>query len=207
MADNQAWAKQAQDGWLEMLARVNHDVAESINQLLNTEKAFKEQMKLRSSVKYWLAKAREHQTRAHAQKGYIAAYAAIAAIVSYIYAPTFFGFAKATAIELGERSATPLLILSGASIVAVSIVLWGARMLVRVYLDERHRALDAAERAVMAETYCALTNEDLVSEAERILVLSSLFRPSGESNSKDEGPDTLQHAILAKLLDGKPVRP
>lgn len=55
----------------------------------------------------------------------------------------------------------------------------------------------------MAETYSALTSEGLISEAERILVLSTMFRPAGEGSNREEGPETLQHAILAKLLDVK----
>ncbi|MCZ7595516.1 MAG: DUF6161 domain-containing protein [Hyphomicrobium sp.] len=204
--DRQAWTEKASAEWKEMLDRVKTEVAASIEGISNTENAFKEQMKLRSSVRYWRDKAKEHRNRAHLQKFYIGAYAVVVAVIAYMVLPGFFAFVKTTAIELGEGSSTPLLILTGAGILAASIALWIARMLVRVYLEERHRALDADERAVMAETYCALTHEALVSETERVLVLSSLFRPSGEGTNKEDGPDTMQHAILAKLLDGKAAK-
>lgn len=202
-SDHDSFLKKLNEEWETKLQRTNDDVAASISQITSTEKAFKEQMKLRSSVQYWLSKSKEHRRRAHAQKVIIAIYAAAIGIIAVYTLPPFFAFVRATALELRESSATPLLLLSGASVLAISVALWAARMLVRVYLDERNRSLDAAERAVMTETYCALTSENLVSESERILVLSSLFRPTSESSHKDEGPDTLQHAILAKLLDSK----
>lgn len=205
-SDHANFVKESNQTWETALNRINSEVAASVDQIIGTEKAFKEQMKLRSSVQYWMSKSREHRRRAHAQKAIIAAYAAIVGIVGVCVIPDFFKFVGATAVELRDSSATPLFLLTGASVLAISVALWVARMLVRVYLDERNRSLDAAERAVMAETYCALTSENLVSESERILVLSSLFRPTGESSHKDDGPDTLQHAILAKLLDTKGAR-
>lgn len=76
--------------------------------------------------------------------------------------------------------------------------------MVKVYFDERYRAQDALERAKMAETYVALTHENLVSPTERAIVLSALFRSTSDSGrSEDSGPEALQQAILARILDGK----
>ncbi len=188
-----------------MLDRVNSEANVAIEQIHNTEKAFKEQMKLRSSVQYWNAQAKKHSDRANWQKAVIIVYGAAIYLVGFYTVPTFLNFAKATATALMGLSSVPLLILAGVGVFTVSVVLWVARILVRVYMEERHRALDAGERAVMAQTYSALTSEGLVSEAERVLVLSTLFRPAGEGAPREEGPETLQHAILAKLLDVRPT--
>ncbi|MBO9557459.1 MAG: hypothetical protein J7515_02600, partial [Caulobacter sp.] len=45
-------------------------------------------------------------------------------------------------------------------------------------------------RAVMVETYLALTQENKIDTSERVLVLGSLFRASSDGLVKDDGaPD------------------
>ncbi|MDQ8698737.1 DUF6161 domain-containing protein [Hyphomicrobium sp. LHD-15] len=203
--DRDGWRSQSEISWSEMLDRVNNEANAAIEQIHNTDKAFKEQMKLRSSVQYWNTQAKKHRDRANWQKAVIILYGSVIYFVGFYTVPAFLNFAKTTATALMGVSSVPLLILAGVGVFVVSVVLWVARILVRVYMEERHRGLDAGERAVMAETYSALTSEGLVSEAERVLVLSTLFRPAGEGSPKEEGPETLQHAILAKLLDVRPT--
>lgn len=207
-ADQVEWRKLAERSLQETLERFNEAANTSIDSIGNTEQAFKEQMKLRASVKYWEAQSDKHVRRGHLQKLIILLYATAVSLLSYWTAIPFFDFMKSAAADLEGKSSTPLLILAGLAVLLVSIALWMARILVRIFMEERHRALDAAERAVMAETYSALTAEGLVAETERVLVLSTMFRPAGESSAKEDGPETLQHAILAKLLDVKaPQRP
>jgi hypothetical protein len=106
---------------------------------------------------------------------------------------------------LEDRAAAPMFLLAGATLLLVSAVLWIAKLLVRVYFDERYRGQDAFERAKMAQTYVALTHENLVSPAERAIVLTSLFRSTNESGRTDDGgPETLHQALLARILDNKP---
>jgi hypothetical protein len=204
-AERLDWAAQTKKTWQEALERINQEAVAALESIKNTEKAFKEQMKLRASVKYWEKESSKHTARGHWQKGFILVYALAVCALAFCSVPPAFEFVKATALALEGKSSTPLLILAGMGIFIVSVALWIARILVRVYVEERHRALDASERAVMAETYQALTNEGTVTESERVLVLSSMFRPAGDSPTKEEGPEMLQHAILAKLLDAKPV--
>ncbi|HRQ25650.1 DUF6161 domain-containing protein [Hyphomicrobium sp.] len=192
-----------EQSWNSMLERVESEAKAAISSIENTEAAFKQQMKLRASVTYWSTQSSTHLKRGHLQKVILLGYGIAIAAAGFWAAPPFFEVVKSTAVDLEGKSTTPLLMLTGVGIFLISIALWGARILVRIYMEERHRAMDAAERAIMAETYSALTDEGLVSDAERVLVLSSMFRPAGESSNRDDGPETLQHAILAKLLDSK----
>ncbi|WOI45625.1 DUF6161 domain-containing protein [Acidovorax sp. BLS4] len=71
----------------------------------------------------------------------------------------------------------------------------------RLYLSAHHLRIDADERAVMVQAYLALTNEGKVTEAERVLVLGPLFRPTVDGIVKDDGaPDLSAASILSKLL-------
>lgn len=200
------WKAQSEKSWEGILERINVDANGALENISNTEKAFKEQMKLRASVKYWSGQSGIHTKRGHWQKLILLGYAIAVCVICQQTLPGAFDFVKTTAIDLEGKSSTPLFILAGSGIFVVSVALWIARILVRVYAEERHRALDASERAVMAETYSALTAEGLVTEAERVLVLSTMFRPAGESPNKEDGPETLQHAILAKLLDSRTLK-
>ena len=69
-------------------------------------------------------------------------------------------------------------------------------------MSERHLEIDAGERVAMIKTYLALTAEDKVSEVERPLVLSPIFRPATDGIVRDDGSTALPiEAIAAKLVE------
>ena len=115
-----------------------------------------------------------------------------------------FGQVVGLARELGDKASAPMLLLAGSTLLFISALVWIARILVRIYFDERQRSLDAFERSTMAETYSALTHEGLVTPTERIVALTALFRPSSDGSGRDDGaPEALHQALLAKLMDQK----
>jgi hypothetical protein len=86
--------------------------------------------------------------------------------------------------------------------ITATIALWAGRVLLRIFLSERHLATDAEERVTMVKTYLALTNEGKIAEADRALVLAPLFRSAADGIVKDDSaPDTSLVAILARGLD------
>ncbi|MEJ6850707.1 DUF6161 domain-containing protein [Sinorhizobium fredii] len=92
------------------------------------------------------------------------------------------------------------LILVTLGVVITTIVFWAGRILTRLFLSEHHLAIDAEERAVMAQTYLALTAEGQAGEKERDIVLTSLFRPTADGIVKDDAaPDLSPAALLARL--------
>lgn len=193
--------------WDVFFEQSSKSFGEEVARFQNTENAYKEQMKLRSSVQYWNDKASAHRRSLRFQKFWIAVYAIATLFLVYYYAPPVYERAVTIAKELQEKATGPLVLLAGATIFAMSVLIWIGRMMMRVYFDERERSLDASERATMAETYSALTAEDLITEAERIVVLGSLFRPTSQSRGYDDGaPEALHHALLAKILDAKSGR-
>jgi hypothetical protein len=67
----------------------------------------------------------------------------------------------------------------------VVLYLAAARLVVKQYASHQNLRNDAAERVVMAETFLALIMDKKISDAERVLVLAPLFRPSGTSVDSD----------------------
>lgn len=191
-----------QGDWKQFLQNANAGMNENIANFQNTEKAYKEQMKLGAAVLYWTGRGEAHKKAASSQLGWLRTYGTLSGI-AILAGGACLVWAIVKIVEvLGDKSTTPLLFLGGFALLIASAILWVARLMVRVYFDERRRTHDATERATMAEAYAALTSEGLVSDAERVIVLSSLFRPTGDGSAReDSAPESIQHAILAKLLD------
>ncbi len=74
-----------------------------------------------------------------------------------------------------------------------------------MYMTEQHLGIDAQSRASMAQTYLALTKEDVASDQDRAILLASLFRPVVDGIVKDDGlPAITPAAILSGQAFGKP---
>lgn len=103
-----------------------------------------------------------------------------------------------------EFSAKGPLMLSGL-LVVMSVTLWMVRLQYRIYLSERHLALDASEKKAFAETYLAMKEGANVDPASEAIVLASLFRPTQDGIIKDDesGVDLSAAAIIARQL-GRP---
>ena len=87
-------------------------------------------------------------------------------------------------------------------LIIMSLVMWAIRLQYRVFLSERHLALDASEKQAFAETYLAMKEgEDVTSDNEAI-VLASLFRPTQDGIIKDDenALDLSATAIIAKQM-------
>jgi Family of unknown function (DUF6161) len=87
--------------------------------------------------------------------------------------------------------------------VLVTILFWIGRFLSRLYLSERHLAIDAKLRATMAKTYLALASNQKVDEKDRALVLAPLFRAGNDGLiQEDTGLDS-GFALVARPGKGQ----
>jgi len=95
-------------------------------------------------------------------------------------------------------------LVAAASLTVITLALWFTRLQMKIYLSERHLALDARERKAFAQAYVGLLAENDTSEearGQRALVYSALFRPSTDGIIKDEGSiDPSISAAISKLL-------
>jgi hypothetical protein len=112
-----------------------------------------------------------------------------------------------TALSVSEKSSGDTAIfLKFAAIGAVvtTIVFWIGRVLLRIYLSDRHLLSDAEERIAMVMTYLALSNDDKIESSDRALILAPLFRTASDGIVREDGPDASVAGLMAKILDLKP---
>lgn len=85
-------------------------------------------------------------------------------------------------------------------LLAMSLVMWMARLQYRIHLSERHLALDASEKKAFAETYLAMKEGKDVGRDNEAIVLASLFRPTQDGIIRDDesGMDLSVVAMMAK---------
>lgn len=180
------------------LADIRQNADTAISDLRATELLYKEHMRLKGPVEYWSLKATEHRAAARTYRLILMCFsgAAGAALVLALY------FIASHAIEIATKDKPPAvyLVLVTLGVVMSTIVFWAARILTRLFLSEHHLAIDAEERAIMTQTYLALTAVGQATESERALVLGSLFRPTADGIVKDDAaPDISPASLLSKL--------
>jgi hypothetical protein len=173
----------------EQVTGIIREKDESIASIQQTEKTYSEHMGLKAPVTYWRDKAKGHRVKSW-----------ISGIIGLIFAISLviFGITRGVSWvldliakvykETGQWQATYSVL--GIAAFILTIIFWIGRLVSRTYVSESHLAIDAEERAVMVETYLALTQENKIDTSERVLVLGSLFRASSDGLVKDDGaPD------------------
>lgn len=184
------------------LSRFRHgksgQVAESIASIKATENLYREHMRLKGPVGYWSDKAGTHRTQAESYRKALLWFSSIAGTILLV---ALYCIAEhAISIATTDKPSTIYLVLVTLGVVLTTIVFWAARIITRLFLSEHHLAIDADERATMAQTYLALTAEQAATDQERAIVLGSLFRPTADGIVKDDAaPDLSPAALLSRL--------
>lgn len=178
--------------WSAFKSERKKDVDAAIKKINDTEELFKRQMEIKAPVGYWNEKKKRHLS---AKENY---FLFLAIFVPYSLLGTFaliLGF-PAFMVKLHYPQdmwhyiAVPLLLFW------TTTIFWAGRVLVRLFLSEHHLAGDAEERAVMAQTYLALVNEDKADKQDRHIVLETLFRHSTDGIVKDDAAPTFSPSQL-----------
>lgn len=195
------------------IAQANDEFAEAMEA---AKRAFAESNAQKRPVELWASKQAEHDTKAigyhrsfYGSLGFIGV-ATVALIIfiakspatiNHLLAPI--GCDLATGTNCSGFSMKGLVV-TAAVLTFFTILLWFARLQMKLYLAERHLALDARERRAFSETYVGLLAEgDTSREAaeQRSLVYAALFRPSADGTVREEGGiDPAISAVLSKLL-------
>ncbi|BBC70891.1 hypothetical protein AEB_P0023 [Altererythrobacter sp. B11] len=179
---------------------------------------YTEKLRLESSVKLWTERARIHNTAADAWQWRSILIAIIGLVLAGGVAWGALGLAEwlfSDAFVVTEGAPLPsglrptwryeVIFASAATLLYLTVFFWIMRIVVRMYMTEHHLGIDAQSRASMAQTYLALTKEDVASDQDRAIVLASLFRPVVDGIVKDDGlPAITPAAILSGLAIGKP---
>ena len=186
----------------EIFARMNESVNASLNQIHDTDAAYREQMTLQAPVEYWNTKADGHRNSIKWSRRRLVTFAVLgsATLICSLY------WLAAAAAEIAERSKIDTAIYLKFAIIGAivtTIFFWIGRVLLRIYLSDRHLLTDAEERVAMIKTYLALTNDKKVETSDRALILAPIFRTAADGIVKEEGPDSSLAGVIAKLIDVK----
>lgn len=173
-------------------------VDKAVSRLQETDVLYREHMRIKGPVEYWSNKSESHRSKTSSYRKILLWFSAVAgaALILSLY------WIASHAIEIATSDKPPAvyLVLVTLSVVLTTIVFWAARILTRLFLSEHHLAIDAEERAIMAQTYLALTAEGQATESERAIVLGSLFRPTADGIVKDDAaPDLSPASLLSKF--------
>jgi Family of unknown function (DUF6161) len=186
---------------------------EQTSELQSLIEAFSAHLRLKRPVELWKERNEEHD-RASASAWGKFLWGSVLLGVSAIFVAVFLGgviadsFTPAGCIsgseaQCGRISARGLLNISLLLIVTTTW-LWYLRLQMKIFLSERHLALDARERMAFAETYLSLLKGAEVSREQETVVLQSLMRPTQDGIIKDEsGPDFALSGLLARALERK----
>jgi Family of unknown function (DUF6161) len=176
-ADSQAEAFDAaqvmRDGDFEALVNQHKEAMESLR------KTFREEIALRAPAEYWETKRQSHLRMSWitGALSFLAIGSAASGLVWLIH-----DWVSKTPAE-----AQPATWRIAMAVLVGVFALWGARLIVRMFLSHLHLLTDAAERVVMVKTYLSLLEGDrLASKEDRQLILSALFRPAADGIVKDE---------------------
>ncbi|MNK04376.1 hypothetical protein D3C87_222380 [compost metagenome] len=190
MADSYENQKIASTELLDQI-KANHDEAtlKHSKTMSRLEDAFREKMGLRAPVEYWSDRQKYHQTRSKLTGAM--SFGLISFLGVLLVGLSFWVLGNLTAEGKPEFWRVSVLVLLGV------LGIWAIRLVVRIFLSHVHLTSDASERITMVKTYLSLIESgSTLSDADRTLILQSLFRPATDGIVKDEG---LPHPLLEAL--------
>lgn len=158
------------------------------------KKAFDSEIKLRSAVNYWEAKRIKH-TRA--AKNIIASSiycGTLAVFVVGVLIFLIFTFSNSVEKILLDKNFKYII-----SAFLITLVFWGIRLAVKIWLSNIHLANDAEERVVLVQTYLALQKDNVMPDNDdKKVVINSLFRQAADGVVKDDGMPNPVIELLTK---------
>jgi hypothetical protein len=176
----------------------------SIDELEKTRQRYEEVMRLKAPVDYWSEKGIDHRVNVRTYRLWLTGLSiGFIPIMALVYMAGWWALSSYTTMHPAEAVAMTLYV-AGFVGAVTAVGLWFIRIVVRLYMSQHHLAVDADERASLLRTYLALTEAGKVSEEQRALVLSAVFRPVPDGIVKDDGAPVMNPAgLLALLLDKK----
>jgi len=185
------------------LERINGEVSNALFNIEATDASYKTQMQLRAPVEYWSKKAQTHKDAIDGWSGSRVRLIVFAVLGSVGLVGMLLWLAVNAVSYAENAKGDTAIYLKFAAIGAIvtTIIFWVGRVLLRIYLSDRHLLTDAEERVAMIKTYLALSNDGKVEAVDRALILAPIFKSASDGIVKDDGPDASVAGTLAKLLD------
>ncbi len=200
----------------ELEARQREAILKTEADLEGLKEAYLQKTAFEAPVELWTAKQAEHETQRNDAfwrfalgLGVSALFILVIVLVIAFASETIDALFTATGCDPAkpgtcDRFSFRGLLVTGAVLTLLTLCLWFTRLQMKIYLSERHLALDARERRAFAQAYIALLAQgDTGEEAKehKTLVYAALFRPTVDGIIKDDGGvDPALSAALSKFL-------
>ncbi|MGM0786023.1 MAG: DUF6161 domain-containing protein [Pseudomonadota bacterium] len=158
--------------------------------LEDIQRTYDEKLSLQSSVSYWKNKRKSHSV-AMIVMGVASIIIAAAVAGSFLLVGYKFlqvGWNEVQAWQIGLMLAIS------------TFGVWLTRLSTKIFISNLHLRTDADERVTMIQTYLALLREGKgLDEADRQLILQTLFRPSSTGYFNEEVPHS-PHELMINVL-------
>lgn len=193
-----AWSQRRARRWLRYTTAWRGVNQRSVDSIRAVESSYREAMALQAPVEYWTTKANGHKVDEEKALHRLFIYFPVALVLI----TGLFGASAIYLLSVPQAKLPPgLYVIASAGLAsAAGLLFWIGRLLTKLYLSEHHLRHDAEERAVMTTTYLALTAEQAASDADRQIILTSLFRTTSDGIVKEEGTlDPSLASLIAKI--------
>lgn len=180
--------------------------------MVRQEKFYKDKLAVHSAVEYWSNRSSKHEALSRSWGIASAFLLVVAAIALLCFFPAFVAPSSSPAASADEATVKSTVAgvrdwLGSATRfgLAVAFFVWPLRIFVRNYLSNAHLATDAAERAVIVQTYLALLNDEQLqddADLKKLMlgpVIESMFRHASDGIVKDDGIPW-QPAMFAEIM-------
>src|SRR5690606_32782155 len=165
------------------------------NKIADLEKTYQEKLRLEKPAEYWRLRADSLNRQGGYYFNTMLVVIALFAILVYallIVAP------QGMLSSFEETGST--IKWSIVSVVFVSIVFYGIRLIQKVAFSTFHLARDAEEREQLTYVYLALLEDASVDIEEKKLVLQALFSRADTGLLKEDSSPTMPNDFLGKIL-------
>ncbi len=166
---------------------------------------YTERLRLEASVDLWRKRGEKHEGNGIKLRKIVTWIGIIGFFLAALLGIILLIITKKILSEAGLKEPEyPIVLSASATLLYLTMYFWTMRISVRMYMTEHHLGIDARSRESMAHTYLALTKEEAATDADRAIVLASLFRPVVDGIVKDDGlPAITPAAILAGIAGGR----
>ena len=161
-------------------------------EITKMEKKYAESLALQSPVEYWQKKANRHDKESTDYRRWFAGVLVVGGIVLGIVGY----FALIPYYQETPEAIWPIFAFS----ILAAAVAWPLRLTSKLYLSHRHLLEDALERVEVGKTYLSLRDEENLTDQDRTLLLTTLFRQAAGGLVQDEGGLSLSDAIIARII-------
>lgn len=194
--------RRRRDKWAEAQTQWGVAANDAVASVRAVENTYLEAMRLQAPVEYWRKKAAEHERKEKAAASRLRLF--FPGITVFLLIAFWIGGSIILTNAPQAGSPAPIavyVVVSGALAFLATLAFWVGRLFTKLYLSEHHLRNDADERAIMTETYLALTHESAAADTDRPIILNALFRNTVDGIVKEEGPTEFNvQALLSRFL-------